>query len=98
MVLDNIENPYGVVDILTPLISEARHKKTMERQSQYLHVNPGMAARRRVRRSPGPAAPPPPAAPQADMVEQLRKLGELRDAGILTEEEFAAQKAKILGA
>ena len=32
------------------------------------------------------------------MVTQLRKLGELRDAGILTEEEFAAQKAKILGA
>jgi hypothetical protein len=32
------------------------------------------------------------------MVEQLRRLGELRDAGILTEDEFAAQKAKILGA
>jgi hypothetical protein len=31
------------------------------------------------------------------MVEQLRRLGELRDAGILTEDEFAAQKAKLLG-
>jgi Protein of unknown function (DUF2510)/Short C-terminal domain len=41
-------------------------------------------------------APPPAAPPQTDMVEQLRKLGELRDAGILTEEEFAAQKAKVL--
>jgi hypothetical protein len=30
------------------------------------------------------------------MVDQLRRLGELRDAGILTEEEFAAQKAKLL--
>ena len=38
-------------------------------------------------------APPPP----ADPVEQLRKLGELRDSGVLTEEEFAAQKAKLLG-
>jgi len=27
---------------------------------------------------------------------QLRKLGELRDAGILTEEEFAAKKSEIL--
>jgi Bacterial PH domain/Short C-terminal domain/Protein of unknown function (DUF2510) len=90
VVLDNIENPYGVVDILTPLISEARHKKTVERQSQYLHVNPGMAG---AAFGAPPAAPPP----QTDMVEQLRKLGELRDAGILTEEEFAAQKAKILG-
>jgi hypothetical protein len=95
VVLDNIENPYGVVDILSPLISEARHKKTVERQSQYLHVNPGMAG---AAFGAPPAAPPPPAAPQTDMVEQLRKLGELRDAGILTEEEFAAQKAKILGA
>ena len=31
-----------------------------------------------------------------DMVEQLTKLAELRDKGILTDEEFAAQKAKIL--
>jgi hypothetical protein len=95
VLLDNVENPYGVVDILTPLISEARQKKTIERQSQYLHVNPGMAGA--AFGAPPPAAPPP-AAPQNDMVDQLRRLGELRDAGILTEEEFAAQKAKILGA
>ena len=30
------------------------------------------------------------------MVEQLKKFVELRDQGILTEEEFAAQKAKLL--
>ena len=39
----------------------------------------------------------PPAAPAApDMLEQLQKLGELKAAGVLTEEEFAAQKAKLL--
>ena len=44
------------------------------------------------------AAPPPaPAAGGDDMVEQLTQLGELRDKGVLTEEEFAAQKAKLLG-
>ena len=43
------------------------------------------------------AAPPPPAAPaEDDMFEKLRQLAELKDQGILTEEEFAAQKAKIL--
>jgi hypothetical protein len=44
--------------------------------------------------------PPPqaaPAAPAADPVQQLKELGELRDKGVLTEEEFAVQKAKILG-
>ena len=47
------------------------------------------------------AAPPPqPAAPAAptqdDMLDQLQKLGELKASGVLTEDEFAAQKAKIL--
>jgi Short C-terminal domain/Domain of unknwon function (DUF3824) len=44
------------------------------------------------------APPPQQAAPaQQDMITQLQKLGELKAAGVLTEEEFAAQKAKILG-
>jgi putative oligomerization/nucleic acid binding protein len=41
-------------------------------------------------------APPPPAAPAADPVQQLKDLADLKNQGILTEEEFAAQKAKIL--
>ncbi|MGH2984050.1 MAG: SHOCT domain-containing protein [Solirubrobacterales bacterium] len=41
-----------------------------------------------------PQAPPAPAG--GDTVEQLQQLGELRDKGVLTEEEFAAQKAKLL--
>ena len=44
--------------------------------------------------------PPPPAAPAAapadDMIEQLQKLGQLRDSGVLTDAEFEAQKAKLL--
>jgi hypothetical protein len=45
-----------------------------------------------------PAAPPAaPAAGGDDTIAQLQKLAELKTAGILTEEEFAAQKAKILG-
>jgi len=47
----------------------------------------------------GYEAPPQPAAAPAasDPIEQLKELGELRDKGVLTEEEFAAQKAKLLG-
>lgn len=50
-----------------------------------------------------PVAAAPPAAPPAaggltdEVIEQLKKLGELRDAGILTEEEFSAKKASLLG-
>jgi hypothetical protein len=45
------------------------------------------------------AAPPPPApaAGGSSTIDQLKELGELKAQGILTEEEFAAQKAKILG-
>jgi membrane protease subunit (stomatin/prohibitin family) len=40
-----------------------------------------------------PQAAPPPA---ADPIDRLKELGELRDSGVLTEEEFQAQKAKVL--
>jgi hypothetical protein len=46
------------------------------------------------------APPPPPAAaapPEEDKFAQLEKLAELNKQGILTDEEFAAEKAKILG-
>ena len=49
------------------------------------------------------AAPAPadePAAPEAadsPQIEQIKQLAALKDQGILTEEEFAASKAKILG-
>lgn len=43
------------------------------------------------------AAPAAPAAPQDDLAAQLESLAKLRDQGILTEEEFTAKKAQILG-
>jgi hypothetical protein len=48
------------------------------------------------------APPPPPHAPPAappggtDRIAALKQLGELREQGILTEEEFNTEKAKIL--
>jgi hypothetical protein len=43
--------------------------------------------------------PPAPAAPvaQEDPITQLERLGALKAQGLITEEEFNAQKAKILG-
>jgi hypothetical protein len=48
------------------------------------------------RASPPGAAPPPPVTPRADIPEQLRKLAELRDAGVITHEEFDAKKTDLL--
>ena len=44
---------------------------------------------------PEPQAAPAAAAP--DPIDQLKQLGELHQQGVLTDEEFAAQKARILG-
>ncbi|WP_024818657.1 SHOCT domain-containing protein [Arthrobacter sp. 31Y] len=48
-----------------------------------------------------PMPPPPvPAAvvdPTDHMLAQLKQLGELKGAGVLTDKEFQAQKARILG-
>ena len=64
----------------------------------------GRVARRQGEASAGaPEAEAPPdepvaaQGPSSDDIEQLKQLAALKDQGILTEEEFAAEKAKILG-
>lgn len=45
-----------------------------------------------------PPAAAPAAAPSSSVpIEQLKQLAELKEQGILTEAEFAAEKAKLLG-
>ncbi len=64
-----------------------------EQEEQAQQAPPAAAA-------PAPVAPAPAPAAADDMdskIEQLKKLAELKDAGVLTEAEFATQKAKILG-
>ncbi|MEO3941160.1 SHOCT domain-containing protein [Paenarthrobacter nicotinovorans] len=52
--------------------------------------------------APLPVPPPPPPVPSAvvdptdHMLAQLKQLGELKGAGVLTDKEFQAQKARIL--
>ncbi len=49
------------------------------------------------RSAPPPTSAPPAASPAASMIaDELRKLAALRDEGILTDQEFDAQKRKLL--
>lgn len=52
--------------------------------------------------APAPAQPaeaaPEPAAAGSSMLDQLAQLGQLRDAGVLTDAEFETQKQRILDA
>jgi hypothetical protein len=56
-------------------------------QQQYAQPAPQQAT------APAPA----PAPDEDDTIAQLERLGQLKAQGILTDEEFAAEKAKILG-
>jgi hypothetical protein len=73
---------------------QARRWAADEPQQYYQEPPPQQYAQ------PQYAAPPPPPAPAAeapDPIEQLKELASLKEQGILTDEEFAAEKAKILG-
>jgi hypothetical protein len=47
--------------------------------------------------APGPPAPAPNQGISPEAMEQLKQLADLKSQGILTDDEFNAQKAKILG-
>jgi hypothetical protein len=48
--------------------------------------------------APPPQAPPPASGPEEDpTIEKINQLAELHASGVLTDEEFAAAKAKALG-
>ncbi len=79
-------------------VASSVHGRVQRRQQQR------WAAQDAAQHQPVPMAQAPvapvaaPAAPAEDpVIGQLRQLAGLRDAGILTEEEFSAKKAKILG-
>jgi hypothetical protein len=65
------------------------------------YTNAMNAANAQAAPPPQQYAPPPPQyappAAQEDVISQLERLGALKAQGILTEEEFAAQKAILLG-
>ena len=72
-------------------VASAVHGKVQRRQQQRWAAQD---------QAPPPAAAAPAAAPVLgtdDVITQLERLGRLRDSGVLTEAEFAAQKARLLG-
>ncbi len=84
-----------VAGTATAVVGGVQHHQAGKQQAQE-----AAAAEQQQAAAPQQAPPPPPpaaAAPDSgDMVSQLKELAALKDQGILTEDEFAAQKAKIL--
>lgn len=78
----------GTATAVSNRVSRRQASKWAEQDGpQYANPRAEMAAPVQA----APAAAPP------DPIAQLKELGELHQSGVLTDEEFAAQKAKILG-
>jgi hypothetical protein len=81
-----------------------RTMSRMQRRRSYIQSKTGMREDFSSREEPAEAAAPaaapapaPAAAPEPDYVGELERLAQLRDQGILSDEEFEAKKKQILG-
>jgi len=70
---------------------QQQYDEQPQQQQQYAPPPPPPAY------APPPPPPEPPATDMNDKIAQLQQLGQLHEQGILTDEEFYAQKTKILG-
>jgi putative oligomerization/nucleic acid binding protein len=69
----------------------------VSRRQQARWANQGPAEPQEAYAPPPPAPPAPaPAAAAPDLVSQLKELAALKEQGVLTDAEFAAQKARLL--
>jgi hypothetical protein len=83
-----------VICIQTPDAELFVNHTSQTPESLRMHLSPVFTALRR--RSQATASTAPESGSEADPLDVLRKLGALRDAGLLTEEEFEAKKADLL--
>jgi hypothetical protein len=91
--LESVENPHDVRDRLNAALVELRRRQHEHERG----VSAAGAAQIHVGAAPAPAVATPTTSGASDMLANLKQLGELRDAGVLTEEEFQTQKAKLFG-
>jgi len=89
----------GTATAVSGRVQRRQAEKYTDRDAQ-IYADRNAAYQQDVNAQQAPPPPPPTAAPAApaggDMIEQLKALGQLHEQGILTDEEFAAQKAKVL--
>ena len=69
----------------------------MERRRSFVQSKMGMREDFGREEQPAETAAPTPAASEPEYVGELERLSQLRDQGILTDEEFEAKKKQILG-
>jgi hypothetical protein len=74
-----------------------RTASRMQRRRSYVQSKTGMREDFSSRQEPAEAAAPAPVANEPGYVGELERLSQLRDQGIITNEDFEAKKKQILG-
>ena len=74
----------------------AAQQQAAEAQQQAMVDQAAAQAAAQVQAQQAPAAAAPAAMSTDDKIAKIKELGQLKDAGLLTDEEFAAEKAKVL--
>jgi hypothetical protein len=83
----------GTATAVSGRVQRRQAEKYASRDAQ-IYADREQAYAQQTAPAPPPAAPP--AVDQSAKIEQLKQLGELHTQGVLTDEEFAAEKAKLL--
>jgi len=76
----------GTATTVSNRVSRRQQGRWADQEQQQMAAAPAPA--------PAPVAVPP---QEADPMERLKELGQLHESGVLTDQEFADAKAKILG-
>jgi hypothetical protein len=74
-----------------------RTMSRMQRRRSFVQDRLGVKEDFSSRGEPAEAAAPAPTAPEPEYVGEIERLAQLREQGILSEEEFEAKKKQILG-
>lgn len=86
----------GTATAVSGRVQRRQAEKFAERDAN-IYAEREAAYEQQVAPAPVAAAPVAAGSSEDDVLSQLKQLGELHASGVLTDEEFAAQKAKLLG-
>ena len=89
----------GTATAVSGSIQQKQQAGAARAQAEQEAGQAGQAAQAPPPPPPGPAVPQdaPPAAGSGDVMDQLERLGNLKTSGLLSDEEFSAAKAQLLG-
>lgn len=89
----------GRTAVIAGTASAVSGRVQRRQQTRWAEKEEAQAQQAQMQQAPPPAAQPARASGLSmdEKIEQLQQLAKLKEQGILTEQEFGAQKAKILG-